>query len=67
MNKGIPSVAEIVDSEKIRTQNIPRQLISDMAPGNIYPVKRVLTYPFKAMKNQERFMAAKGALRLSIV
>ncbi len=66
LNRGIPTAAGIVDSEKIWTQNIPRQLISDVAQGNIYPVKRVLTYPFKSMETQERFMAAKGALSLSV-
>ena len=29
-------------------------------------MKRVLTYPFKSMETQERFIAAKGALSLSI-
>ncbi|NDD10289.1 MAG: SPOR domain-containing protein [Rhodobacteraceae bacterium] len=66
LNRGIPTAAGIVDSEKIWTQNIPRQLISDVAQGNVYPVKRVLTYPFKSMETQERFMAAKGALSLKV-
>ena len=66
LNRGIPTAAGIVDSEKIWTENIPRQLISDVAQGNVYPVKRVLTYPFKSMETQERFMAAKSALSLSL-
>ena len=66
LKRGIPTAAGIVDSEKIWTQNIPRQLISDVAQGNVCPVKRVLTYPFKSMETQERFMAAKGALSLKV-